>query len=436
MRTLVIIITLLISQIAMANPVTHTHSGRTHNHLLPQQGLAHRHGTLGPGVAVGTRGSSSKSQQASSDKALNNTIKDIKGDTSCSLGDPDCNTCATNVQQQFKKAAKGQIAWRNKPWRFTWPQPYPPNNLQPLDIFDGEPAHALGIPDTHVQGFVRTNSSRFPYAGSHSHKQKGGIFVISELGDGKKYLETLHSTKSRHPSGVHILGKYLLYGDNNTIVFKDINSPNQQQDIVIPIPRLPSINNQKPAFGGGIGVLKLATNEHLLVMSSPGGQDNRPRVSQFYRLHSVDSANGVRPHHLTFINQSRVIKPVQWSRKLIYSENMTLITECGTGDIYAIHTSGDQKGISAVKGNGYWRLSKLMQHQNKLSFRAVRAFITRQNMASCNVRASATAFVTPQHKLELYCHGYAKDPQGSAFNVLGQSNSRNDKFYFRVGVIQ
>ncbi len=444
MRILVLITTLLISQIAMAkpaSPVTHVHSGRTHSHPLPQQGLAHRHGSLGLGVAVSAGKSHStkrtKPSQANSNMVLggttsiiNKTIKkNIKGDVNCNLGAPDCNTCAANVQQQFQKAANGQLVWRNKPWRFTWPQPYPPNNLQPLDIFDGEPVHALGIPDTHVQGFVRTNSSRYPYAGSHSHKQRGGIFIINQLGDGKKYLETLHATKSKHPSGVHVLGKYLLYGDNNSIVFKDINSPNQQQDIVITLPRR---NNLKPAFGGGIGVLKLTSNEHLLVMSSPGGQDKRPRISQFYRLHSV---NG-RPHHLTFMNQSRMIKPPQWSRQLIYSENMTLVTECGTGDIYAMHTSGDQKGLGAVKGNGYWRLSKLIQDQNKLSFRAVSAFITRQNMSSCNVRATATAFVTPQHKLELYCHGYAKDPQGSAFNVLGQSNSRNDKFYFRVGVIQ
>jgi len=36
-----------------------------------------------------------------------------------------------------------------------------------------------------------------------------------------------------------------------------------------------------------------------------------------------------------------------------FSENLSLITECQTGDIYAIHTSGDPKGVSVISGNGY-----------------------------------------------------------------------------------
>ena len=112
-----------------------------------------------------------------------------------------------------------------------------------------------------------------------------------------------------------------------------------------------------------------------------------------------------------------------------------MISECGTGDIYAIHTTGDEKGISAINGNGYWRLSKLIK-QGGLKLQPINAFTTRQNMSSCNVRAAATVFVNRQHKLEFYCHGYAKDPDGSTFNVLGSSSRNADKFYFKAGVVR
>ena len=438
----------------------HAHDGRTHTHPLPAQGVAHKHGigSLGVRVAntprntgtivygnpkpvVRTPESSNqrdafsfdifRSSNNSNTRSYNNQNTDrhqrrnyTKGDVRCRLGQGDCNVCAVNVKQQFQKAAAQQISWRSKPWRFTWPQRYPPHNLSPMDIFNGDPAHALGIPDKHVQGFVRTNSVRYPYAGSHSHKKRGGIFVIRQERDGKKFLSSLHHTKGKHPSGVHIIGKYLVYGQNNRLYFKDIESVNQRNDLSLPLP--------KPSFGGGLGVLKLAKDSHLIVTSGPGGQDSRPRFNRFYHLRSV---NG-RPVSIRFISESSTKKPAEWPRGLGYSENLSLITECGTGDIYAVHTTGDEKGMSAITGKGYWRLSKLSQRGKVLGLKAVNAFTNRQNMKSCNVRAAATVHVNPQHKLEFYCHAYAKDPDGSTFNVLGKSSRNADKFYFKVGVVQ
>jgi hypothetical protein len=448
----------------------HVHGGRRHTHPLPSQGIYHRHGSgpLGERVEKVTRQtgtviygtpqppvetsrqrdgfsfdifrSNKNPRTRTTDDRRHDNYRDgyrkdnrndnrrrrnlVKGDTNCRPGQADCNVCAVNVQQQFQKAANGQISWRSKPWRFSWPDRYPPDNLSPMDIFNGDPGHALGIPDTHVQGFVRTNSARFPYAGSHSHKRKGGIFVIKQDRDGKKYLSSLHQTPGRHPSGVHIVGKYLMYGLGNRLYFKDINSPNQRYDISLPLP--------KPSFGGGLGVFKLADGRHLIVTSGPGGQDNRPRFNRFYVLKSI---NG-RPSSIRFINESATKKPAQWPRALSFSENLSLITECDTGDVYAVHTTGDEKGIAAITGNGYWRLSKLVNSNKTLGLTAVNAFTNRQNMKSCNVRAAATVHVNNRHNLEFYCHGYAKDPDGSTFNVLGRTSRNRDKFYFKVGEVR
>ena len=443
----------------------HSHNGRQHTHPLPPQGVAHRHGagSLGVNVDNGTRHSNTviyRSPQRDtrvnnrsnndglvfgpSDSARNTQVQTtstyngkfernrdrrdrrrnlVKGDTNCRVGQPNCNMCASNVQQQFKRAAANQIRWQTQPWSFTWPQRYPPQNLSPLDIFDGDPAHALGIPDTHVQGFVRTNSSLYPYAGSHSHKKRGGIFVVKQGGDGKKFLSTLHQTQGRHPSGVHIIGKYLAYGLGNRLYFMDINSQNQQVEFSLPIPNA--------NFGGGLGIVKLADDRHLVVTTGPGGQDNRPRFNRFYVL---KSSNG-RPSSLRLINESSTKKPSQWPRGLAFSENLSLITECGTGDIYAVHTTGDEKGISAITGNGYWKLSKLVRRDRALGLTAINAFTMRQDMKKCNVRAAATVGVTPQKRMEFSCHGYAKDPDGTTFNVLGRSSRNRDNFYFKTGTV-
>ncbi len=434
--------------------VLHSHGGRKHSHSLPAQGVAHRHGRgpLGSRVSANIRSNHSSNQSQSENNGLvfspSNTAQHtpmrsmghtmsaingsnshynrrnvVKGDISCRAGQSNCNVCAANVQQQFKRAAANQIRWKTKPWSFAWPQTYPPHNLRPLDIFNGSPAHALGIPRSHIQGFVRTNSALYPYAGSHSHKKQGGIFVVKQGSDGKKFLSTLHRTKGRHPSGVHIIGKYLVYGLGNRLYFKDMNSRNQEDEFSLPV--------SKANFGGGLGIVKLADNRHLVVTTGPGGQKSRPRFNRFYMLKTV---NG-RPSSLKLVNESSVKKPSQWPRGFAFSENLSLITECGTGDIYAVHTTGDEKGISAIRGNGYWKLSKLVQHGSKLDLSPVNAFMSRQNMTNCNMRAAATVGVTPQKRLEFSCHGYAKDPDGSGFNVLGHSSRNKDKFYFRTGTV-
>ena len=456
------------------NSTAHTHAGREHQHPLPNQGVFHRHGTNG---AIGQRAvnntsttviyddienapsygandrrfnqsstrqastnSSSTNRAAVNNRSINNNnqrrsdrrawrqtqglAKFTKGSTRCNPNQPDCNVCAANVQTQFQKAAAQQISWSRKSWNFAWPQAYPPQNVRPLDVFDGDPKYTLGIPDTHVQGFVRTNSRLFPYAGSHSHKSKGGIFVIKQGANGQQFLSSLHKTTGRHPSGVQVIGKYLIYGEGSRLFIRDIESQSQS--------RVGVFSAKGANFGGGLAIFKLARDNHLLITTGPGGQRKGTRYNRFYHLKSV---NGV-PASLEFINQSFTNKPAQWPSQYMFSENMSLVTECGTGDVYAIHTTGDEKGVSMISGKGYWRLSKLVTDGKALGLTAINAFSTRQDIKRCNLRASATVSVNSQNRLEFVCHGYAKDPDGSGFNVLGKTSRNRDKFNYNVGVVR
>jgi len=417
-------------------PVAHSHNGRVHNHSLPVQGLSHRHGAGSIGVKIhstnrkGTIRSTvdyEPTKVVSNKNNKRNTVNRndfTKGDTYCGKDQSNCNVCANNVQQQFNEAATGRLNWRVNAWRFSWSKPYPPNRKRPLDIFHSK--KIFGIPTSHIQGFARTNSARFPYVGSHSHKRKGGVFVISQDANGKNKLATIHATKSRHPTGVQIIGNYLVYYDADDLVFRDLSSANHARHGSIKI-------NQKDRYsaGGGLGMLRLVNNKLLLVTSGPGGQKTRQRYNYFY---TIDTKNYL-PSKMTFLNKSKVIKPTQWPEILSFSENLSLVTECGTGDVYSIHTTGDS-GLRAFTGNGYWRLSKLNQKNGKLLLSPVNAFMTLQNITNCHSRSAATVSVNKQHKLEFNCHAFAKDPDGTLFDTSRRSSTGIDKFLFKTGTVR
>jgi len=113
----------------------------------------------------------------------------LRGDTSCKYGDIDCNRCAPDVPAQFRLAFEKEhrpwIKWNKGSWKFRGDAKYLPDNLKPEDAFK---PFEDGLASKHIQGLVRTNSSRFPYAGSHSHEDKGSIFFVGAGEDGDRTL--------------------------------------------------------------------------------------------------------------------------------------------------------------------------------------------------------------------------------------------------------
>ena len=349
----------------------------------------------------------------------NNTPPTLKGASNCRQGSSDCNVCANNVEQQFKNAIQGQLNWKQKPWRFSWEKSYPPYQRTATSLFNDHKKNWVGIPDHHVQGFIRTNSNRYPYAGSHSHAKTGGIFIIEQMPDGKKYLKALHKSKHRHPSGVQVLGKYLLFGDGKDLRLINVDTPQATQRIQY---KLPTKGLSKPSyrnFGGGVGMARLANGDYLVLSSVPGAQDSRPRFHRFYIL----KGNIEQPTSIKLLAESRAKNPTGWAKKFTYSENLSLITECKTGTLYTIHTTGDETGIKALIGNGYWRLSKLTGTAQHPQLTPIQGWKSSQNINDCHLRSTGTVYVNKQHKMEFYCHGYAKSKS---------RGKTSDKFRFKV----
>ena len=365
-----------------------------------------------------------------------------KGDLNCPDGSPDCNPCTNSVVLQFRMLKGGQANWKTKPWRFKWGDEFPPYGIKPFDAFDEDShlANAIDINHAHPQGFVRTNSSATPYAGSHSQHEShkpGTIFVIRQDHRGRKYLSTLHRTHTKHPSGVHILGKYLVFGERsknspNELRLLDINKHSQSQDITHIMPPATGNSERLKMFGGGIGIVRLSRENYLLISSAPGDVKPGHRYNQFFHLQGkLDNPSGLR---IRYLNEQRYQNPSHWRKDFRYSENLSLITECVSGDIYAIHTTGDGgHNPDALIGGGYWRLSKLQKGRNGFYLKPVDVFEMSQNTSDCHMRSAASVGIAPNGKLEMLCHQYRKDPDPSPVNPFSFNMGQEDKWYFRVG---
>jgi hypothetical protein len=102
--------------------------------------------------------------------------------------------------------------------------------------------------------------------------------------------------------------------------------------------------------------------------------------------------------------------------ELQWSENISVVTECGSGDIYVINSSNENGGVGAY-GWGYYRLSRvdwgsLADHNLPLGappgtsgpkLNPLYHGWQKRNEHECWQRSAATAWVNENNQLELYC---------------------------------
>ncbi len=300
----------------------------------------------------------------------------------CDSNDADCNVCATNVKQQFDDAFdSGTMRWDNASWGFNWETNYPPSDREPDNVFE-----------EHVQGFARTNRDPYRFVGSYSDEDggNGGIFFVHRADGGQKKLSKIHTTRHAHPSGLSVLGRFVAFSDQaSTVRLIDMNKIDEAHLIEFHASGM-------SRAGGGIGLTKLAGDGYLLVVSPKGSHDDHHREVRFYHLHGSITSPEVTP-----VGTWTYVQPASWSGDYRYTENLTVIPECGTGDVYVVNTSGDDR----LLGRGWWLLSKVVQKKDEgLTLKPLRAYHMDQEQARCHLRSSATVFVGSDHNLQLICH--------------------------------
>jgi hypothetical protein len=90
---------------------------------------------------------------------------------------------------------------------------------------------------------------------------------------------------------------------------------------------------------------------------------------------------------------------------------MSLVTECGTGKIYAIGATAPEffsgEGATYAKGESTWSLYALEPGAPRL--RHITNSTRSMHSQECDARAAGTAFVAKRGELALYCHQKARD---------------------------
>ncbi len=151
------------------------------------------------------------------------------------------------------------------------------------------------------------------------------------------------------------------------------------------------------------------------------------------RLQPLDKNVNFRPMWLLVGPVAgRAIRGAFWSAKMEQTDpshasmpwlyqNVSLITECDTGDVYLLATNNVGFNGAANSGTEY---ADLMQVERDgvggemslpLSFRALSA----GGSAYCTFRAAANTFVDKDGKLALYCHAYKANT-----DILGRPDSK------------
>ncbi len=339
----------------------------------------------------------------------------LRGNLKCKYGDGDCNRCANDVPTQFKLAfEKGHRPWivfKGASWSFSGDRRYPPDNVKPEDAFI--PLNA----SKHIQGLVRTNSSTYPYAGSHSHTSRGSIFFIANK-DGKNKLYSMHNSTRDHPGGVHVLGDGLFVPEGDSLRWFAVDAVDRggfNQNNSFKIPKDDKDPKGLQGGGGGLGLAKLADGTYLLVVTAPGDgfrpklgigslgaadENRRARFTRFYRITGSDAGHPDKP--VEFLGQYEHGYLSKYPETpMAYSENLSLVTECGTGHLYTIHTTGEYK----LNGDGYWRLSRVESGLDEGEPRLKHISIARQSQdtGDCHHRSSATVRVNKSGQLEFLC---------------------------------
>lgn len=338
-------------------------------------------------------------------------VKRIHGDALCQSNEVDCNVCAFDVRGQFAAMfADGRRTDTGDGWRLHWDNSYSPSSRTPDEAFD---YCCPVISDHHVQGFVRTGHPLYPFAGSYSDNTTGSIFLVSSA-----YSSAPHYGLSRiasaamgekHPSGVHALGRYLGASENDQLRVYSISNISQPPTVYT----MPS-GNQVVSFpgtdptkyfgsaGGGLGMARLLPAQgqarYLVAATNPGNNDTWPPRHTFFWELSGDSPTDAT--EVAFLGGAVHQLPDSWGWNTFENENLSLITECETGQIYGIHTSGDW----SQSGWGFWRVSRLEYGPNAPRFRALDSYYEGQNEGDCHLRSSATAYADSAGVISTYCH--------------------------------
>jgi len=279
----------------------------------------------------------------------------------CGWGEQDCNRCVNNVVTSFQNLGNqsSQLIYEldgHPPpqyeeswWDIIWPPIETPDfaghwqGVQRLMSGDGRYMIVTRDEIIHpTQGFAY---SGFAVVRMGS-RGTGGDAWTSNLSDPNNYLDTIIQTayldyNHTHPGGVQALGNYLAVGTGSALRFYDVSDPSNIAEFPSAISYLP---DRSPYSGSSTGMAKLQDGRYLLVVSS-----SNACPLDIYISDQSESLLGGNPSasfskfdrwYWAYSDTANSYSCGVWSPDLHWDpyQNINVVTECGTGDLYLIAT--------------------------------------------------------------------------------------------------
>jgi hypothetical protein len=340
----------------------------------------------------------------------------LHGDLTCGAGEADCNTCAENVAAQF-----GGSGWSrgNAEWHF---QKFQSSHGVTVDrAYHNDARH-------HVQGFVRLNGPGVRYAMVHSGgRTRRGILIaplslVVQRPDGESWLSELLplSAEHGHTSGLFTLGRHVgMFTRDNRLALLDVAAGLNAPVVEVELLKAPADFKRLglSTRSGGVAMVRVAEGGYLLVANEGGDGPSSGHSHFFHVLGDLPTlAGGAEQHPIHVVPLGEYQYPVSPPGPTDYhhSENLTLITECGTGELYTVHVGSSAPSyrrrpkpkLNLVRNppRTFWRVSRVVISQQSPRLEPLGVYTRPSTLERCYGRAAGSAFVLPDHRIEVSCH--------------------------------
>jgi hypothetical protein len=342
-------------------------------------------------------------------------------------GSKDQNRCLMNVTQAFNSLPRSPT--RNR-YQSRGGKTLPPYNKK-LATFEACAVdwHGNITIDRHIQGVARlagvgdnrwlavTRAHNLEYAGVHLARMGdlGGADGTRLLVPGTSYADPPPSTRgteyfysqflTTHPGGVQAFGHYLavaVEATNQQVprldVFDFSGGPGAGKQYVYYLGNLGETPGVTKAITG-VGVTRLTDGRYLFFVL--GKDENKD--GWFYVSNGTQLTKDTKLEFVDYVNGTDTTP--QGSIRMY--QNVNLITECGSRDIYLLATGNEGYAGSVASGTNYADLFRvsMVGASVKLERTASRNF-EEGGSDACTFRAGATSFVDRDGRLLLYCHAH------------------------------
>jgi len=352
----------------------------------------------------------------------------LRGEVSCPAGATDCNVCAPGVEAQF---SAGEWQEAEKGWAFA--ANASGLELLPRDAYDARHGG-------HVQGFVRVNREGEAYAMVHSlgHNATASLSLIAGAGSGLGLVQLYRvDAPGGHTSGAFVLGNYVgLLQSPAVLALYDVGAAFEHRPGSVRQLQLTSADAGAPFvrdakhhgltdWSGGVAMAKLAGG-HYLLLGNEGGASSGD--SHLFELESLGSAGSEVEVVASERGESTYPTAPLFCAQHHRSENAALVTECGSGQLYAVFVgSNDDVEVKDFEPGTYhtfWRLARVVELDNKLELVPVGTYLRRAHLGNCHGRSAGSVYVDPESgRISLLCHERDQlDSKKGPWHFWSQSN--------------